>query len=163
MLGMMGPALCTGLIPLAGCNRVIVIFLLIAAMAFLGMCGGGHVTITADMAPHHSATLFGLVNGIGCTAGIFSPMLAGILLEDAHSSIHQWSLIFYISAGFYVIGGIIFLLFASGERQPWAYIPDVDKLLNGALIQQSNGIYTNHPIVKSKWDIDSKPNYGSLS
>ncbi|XP_015911678.1 sialin-like isoform X2 [Parasteatoda tepidariorum] len=150
LFGMMGPAMCMALIPLMGCNKGMVILLLTAAMGFQGFAGGGYMSITADMAPHHSATLFGIVNGIGCTAGIFSPMVAGLLLEEAHSSIHQWGIVFYISSGLYVVGGIAFLLFASAERQPWAYVPVTDD-------------FSNTKYIKIKQDLENSSKYGTLS
>lgn len=32
----------------------------------------------------------------------------------------QWQTVFYISAGFYIIGSIFYTIFASGDVQPWA-------------------------------------------
>ncbi|XP_042906641.2 sialin-like [Parasteatoda tepidariorum] len=153
LFAMIGPAVCMSLITLMGCNHVLVIFLLIAAMSFQGFGGGGINSITADMAPHHAATLFGIVNSIGSISGIFAPMVAGVLLEQKNSSIQQWGSVFYISAGLNVAGGIAFLLFASAERQPWAKVPEIDKTVDSKHIQQSS----------SKQDIDNSTKYGAMS
>nr|XP_042905143.1 sialin-like [Parasteatoda tepidariorum] len=155
LFAMMGPATCMTLIPLMGCNHVMVIFLLTAAMGFQGLGGGGVNSITTDIAPHHSATLFGLVNSLGCISGIFAPMVAGVLLEEEHSSIQQWGSVFYISAGLNVIGGIVFLLFASSERQPWACLPVTEKILNPNKKKE-------HLNINSNEDLDSNSKYGAI-
>ncbi|GFT99486.1 hypothetical protein NPIL_593442 [Nephila pilipes] len=154
IFALLGPAVCTALIPAVRCDRFAAIALLTAAMAFLGLTGGGHVSIAADMAPHHAASIFGLVNSFGCTAGIFSPLVAGFLLDDAHSSVQQWSVIFYISSGFYLLGALIFLTWASAERQPWAYIPVTDKLLIP---------YTHDEKLNSVNRFGNEKSYGSIS
>ncbi|PRD30810.1 UNVERIFIED_CONTAM: hypothetical protein NCL1_25285 [Trichonephila clavipes] len=84
---MLGPAVCMALIPLVKCDSFTAIALLTVAMAFLGLSGGGHVSIVPDVAPVHAASIFGLVNSIGCIAGIFSPLVAGFLLENASSKL----------------------------------------------------------------------------
>ncbi|XP_054720297.1 sialin-like [Uloborus diversus] len=149
-----GPAVCTALIPLVGCNKNVIIALLALAMAFLGLCGGGHVAMPSDMAPHHAATIFGFVNGIGSTAGIFSPLFAGFLLENAHASIDQWSAVFYTSAGFYLIGGLVFLVWASAEKQPWAHVPSTEKLLK-------HDEMTNEKVINT--DLERSFQYGAIS
>jgi len=36
--------------------------------------------------------------------------------------------VFYISAGFFIFGGVIFIIFAKGDVLPWAKAPDVTKV-----------------------------------
>ncbi|GFR08164.1 putative inorganic phosphate cotransporter [Trichonephila clavata] len=129
ILAMMGPAVCSALVTFVKCDVFEAIALLMVAMAFLGFSGGGHISIVPDVAPLHAASIFGLVNSIGCIAGIFSPMVAGFLLENQHSSIQQWSLVFYIASGFYVFGALSFTIFATAEKQPWASSSGTEKLL----------------------------------
>ena len=33
---------------------------------------------------------------------------------------HQWQIVFYISSAIYMTGALVYLIFASGEEQPWA-------------------------------------------
>ncbi|KAG8185457.1 hypothetical protein JTE90_022388 [Oedothorax gibbosus] len=155
IIGMLGPAFCTTLIPLMRCDRVAAITLLTAAMACFGFIGGGHISIVADMAPHHAASLFGFVNGLGGLSGIFSPLAAGFLLDDAHASVEQWSLVFYLSAGLYMVGGIVFVIWGSAERQTWAKVIGSEKLIKNSSIQNENINST------SKFDIEKK--YGSIT
>ncbi|CAL1286599.1 unnamed protein product [Larinioides sclopetarius] len=151
---LVGPALCTGLIPAARCDRISVIALLTLAMAFLGFSGGGHVSIVADMAPHHSASIFGFVNTVGCAAGIISPMAAGFLLDNAHASVEQWSIVYYISSVFYLLGAIMFTIWGSAERQSWAQSSYSDKLLSVPYLQSEK--------LPSIANSDSEKKYGSI-
>ena len=35
----------------------------------------------------------------------------------------EWRIVFYLAAAVYALGAVLFGLLASGERQPWANIP----------------------------------------
>ena len=50
--------------------------------------------------------------------GIVSPTIVGVLTPNETQE--EWRLVFYIAAGIYMFGMIVFALFASGEKQPWA-------------------------------------------
>ena len=36
------------------------------------------------------------------------------------SSVKQWQKVFFISAGIYGIGALVYAIFGSGKKQPWA-------------------------------------------
>ncbi|XP_023217578.1 uncharacterized protein LOC111619972 [Centruroides sculpturatus] len=127
--GMLGPAICLISIPLIGYNPLMVIIMLTLSLGLFGMTGGGDFPTVVDMAPSFAGVIYSLVNSVGCSSAVFCPYIAGILLEESHGSIEKWSLVFYISAGFFVFGGILFLLTASSEVQPWATITKDDKPL----------------------------------
>lgn len=40
---------------------------------------------------------------------------------------HNWQTFFLISAAVYACGGLLFLLLASGDLQPWAKVKDTDR------------------------------------
>ena len=43
----------------------------------------------------------------------------------------QWQKVFYIAAGVYFFGGVVFLAFGSSVRQPWTYDEDEEDLVIG--------------------------------
>ena len=43
----------------------------------------------------------------------------------------QWQKVFYIAAGVYFFGGVVFLAFGSSVRQPWTYDDDEEDLVIG--------------------------------
>ena len=40
------------------------------------------------------------------------------------ANVFQWRTIFFISAGFYLIGNLFYVIFGTGEEQPWNKLPD---------------------------------------
>ena len=78
-----------------------------------GVCQGGFGVNHADLGPKYTGTLVGISGSIGMIAAIFSPMVAGLVLEVTNS----WNLIFYICSGVLVFGGLFYLKFASASKQ----------------------------------------------
>ena len=89
------------------------IFLLCLIQVCSGICAGGFGVNHADLGPKYTGTLVGISGSIGMIAAIFSPMVAGLVLELTSS----WDIIFYICSGILVFGGLFYLKFASASRQ----------------------------------------------
>ncbi len=90
-----------------------VVFLLCLINFCSGVCQGGFGVNHADLGPKYTGTLVGISGSIGMIAAIFSPMVAGLVLEVTNS----WNLIFYICTGILVFGGLFYLKFASASKQ----------------------------------------------
>ncbi|GLH15797.1 Vesicular glutamate transporter 3, partial [Gryllus bimaculatus] len=71
-----------------------------------------------DIAPQHASVLMGLSNTVATLPGIISPTVTGFLVQ--HHSAEEWKSVFYISSGIYLVGVVVYGLFASGELQSWA-------------------------------------------
>ena len=57
--------------------------MLTAAMGFVGCSmGAGRMINTAELAPKYSSILYGISNSCGALAGIFAPLVAGILTTN---------------------------------------------------------------------------------
>jgi len=65
-----------------------------------------------DIGPRYAGILLGFSNTAGTLPGIIGVTLTGLILDATGS----WQLVFLISAGIYVFGAVIWLLFATGER-----------------------------------------------
>ena len=89
------------------------IFLLCLIQLCTGICAGGFGVNHADLGPKYTGTLVGISGSIGMIAAIFSPMVAGLVLEVTNS----WDVIFYICSGILIFGGFFYLKFASASRQ----------------------------------------------
>ncbi|XP_054722802.1 sialin-like, partial [Uloborus diversus] len=118
-VALVGPACCMVSIPVVRCDADAVVALLTGAMALFGLCGGGDVSVVADMTPDFAGKIFGVSNAIASVPGILSPVLAGYFLEGNKGDINQWNCIFYISMAIYLFGAVTFLLFGSAEVQSW--------------------------------------------
>uniref|UniRef100_A0A1B6IUG6 Major facilitator superfamily (MFS) profile domain-containing protein n=2 Tax=Homalodisca liturata TaxID=320908 RepID=A0A1B6IUG6_9HEMI len=71
-----------------------------------------------ELAPQHASVMFGLSNTVGTLAGSISPLISGFIITD-HSQ-EQWRIVFYIASAVLLAGALIYGIFASGEKQPWA-------------------------------------------
>ena len=89
------------------------IFLLCLIQLCTGICAGGFGVNHADLGPKYTGTLVGISGSIGMIAAIFSPIVAGLVLEVTSS----WNVIFYICSGILVFGGLFYLKFGSANRQ----------------------------------------------
>ncbi len=65
-----------------------------------------------DIGPRYAGILLGFSNTAGTIPGIVGVTLTGFILDATGS----WNLVFLISAGIYVFGALVWLLFATGER-----------------------------------------------
>ncbi|KAJ8929837.1 hypothetical protein NQ314_017440 [Rhamnusium bicolor] len=63
-----------------------------------------------DISPNFAGTLMGITNGTSNIFGIVAP-----LVKDPN----EWKIIFYLTASIYVVASFIFIMFGSGEVQPW--------------------------------------------
>uniref|UniRef100_A0A1B6KKS8 Sialin n=1 Tax=Graphocephala atropunctata TaxID=36148 RepID=A0A1B6KKS8_9HEMI len=71
-----------------------------------------------DIAPRHASMLFGISNTFASISGIVSPLITGYIVIDKIPE--QWHIVFYVSSAIYLLGAVLYGLFASGEVQPWA-------------------------------------------
>ena len=67
----------------------------------------------ADIGPNSTGTLVGVASTFGMIAGVIGNAVSGLILEITNS----WTLIFHIAASLIVVGGLIYLLFASDQKQ----------------------------------------------
>jgi ACS family sodium-dependent inorganic phosphate cotransporter len=65
-----------------------------------------------DIGPRYAGILLGFSNTAGTIPGILGVTLTGMILDATGS----WQLVFMISAGIYVFGALVWLIFATGER-----------------------------------------------
>ncbi|XP_075546738.1 sodium-dependent phosphate transport protein 3-like isoform X2 [Dermacentor variabilis] len=116
-----GPALCLLCLTTAGTNRWLVLFLLFIGKITLGAFTAGNAAAVVDLAPMYSATLNGMITTFGQTTGVLAPLVAGLLSSSAKGDkMTQWTHIFYLAAAVSFAGGVVFAIFGSAERQPWA-------------------------------------------
>ena len=78
-----------------------------------GMAAGGFGVNHADLGPKYTGSLVGISGSFGMIAAIFSPIVAGYVLETTNS----WNVIFYICSGILAFGGLYYVKFASASKQ----------------------------------------------
>ncbi|XP_067134690.1 sialin-like [Centruroides vittatus] len=125
--GTLGPSFCILAITFLGCDSTKVIMCLTAAMGFFGFCVAGDIALVFDLAPDFAGILYGLTNGLCSITGIISPYVIGLILDKNQGDMVRWSYVFYMASSFYFLSGMIFLLGATAELQPWAIVKPPDK------------------------------------
>ena len=111
-IGFFGSSIFLILIPFQD-SLVNILVLLCLVNTCSGICQGGFGVNHADLGPKYTGSLVGMAGSIGMIAAIFSPIVAGYVLEFSNS----WNLIFYVCSGILVMGGLYYLIFASAEKQ----------------------------------------------
>lgn len=111
-VGFFGSASCLFLIPLFESISIIIILICITNL-FTGAAAGGFGVNHADIGPNSTGTLVGVASTFGMIAGILGNAISGLVLEITNS----WTLIFYIAASLIIMGGLIYLLYASDQKQ----------------------------------------------
>ncbi|XP_006813909.1 vesicular glutamate transporter 1-like [Saccoglossus kowalevskii] len=91
-------------------------------VGFGGFAWAGFSVNPLDIAPQYASVIFGISNCIATIPGIISPSITGEIVT--HGTAAEWQQVFYIAAAMYLIGAIIYGIFASGELQPWAGTPE---------------------------------------
>ncbi|XP_063425395.1 sialin-like isoform X2 [Mytilus trossulus] len=100
-------------------QTALAIVLVILAVSSAGFQYSGWVVNHIDIAPSYAGILLGISNSLASTTGIISPIIVGAITEKSQTRA-EWQIVFYIAAGMYIFGAIFYIIFASGELQPWA-------------------------------------------
>ncbi|XP_046326802.2 sialin-like [Haliotis rufescens] len=99
-------------------NRYVGVVLLCVSVGFMGLCNSGFVVNVVDFAPRYAGILFGISNLFATVPGMTAPLAVGALTPNNTQG--EWRTVFYICAGFGLVGAIIFTFFSEFEVQPWA-------------------------------------------
>ncbi|XP_058122068.1 sialin-like [Anopheles ziemanni] len=71
-----------------------------------------------DLSPKSAGVLMGISNTFSTVAGIVTPIVSGHITANGDDD--EWRTVFYIAAGIYLIGFVIYWFGVSGELQPWS-------------------------------------------
>lgn len=110
-IGSAGPAL--ALIALASVKDAnTAVILLTLSMGLSSFSFAGFATNHLDISPRHAGIIFGISNTAGTLPGIIGVALTGLMVETTGS----YASAFYLTAGMYALGLIVWQLFSTGER-----------------------------------------------
>ncbi|XP_031634758.1 vesicular glutamate transporter 2-like [Contarinia nasturtii] len=91
---------------------------IITAIGLGAVAQCGYAVNQLDIAPQHASVILGISNTFSQIPGIISPVLTGYIVVNA--SPDEWKIVFMISSVVYLIGCVIYWIWASGDVQPWA-------------------------------------------
>jgi len=110
-IGSTGPAL--ALIALASVKDAdTAVILLTLSMGLSSFSFAGFATNHLDIAPRHAGIIFGISNTAGTVPGIIGVALTGLMVQATGS----YASAFYLTAGMYAMGLVVWQLYSTGER-----------------------------------------------
>ncbi|GAB0094293.1 major facilitator superfamily transporter 3 [Sergentomyia squamirostris] len=112
------PMFCLLALCFIGCERGAAVALMGIAITSIGGMFCGFLSNHIDIAPNYAGTLIAITNTAATIPGIIVPMFVGHITHG-NQTISAWRIIFYVTIVLYVIEIIFYLLFGSGEEQPW--------------------------------------------
>ncbi|XP_072380195.1 putative inorganic phosphate cotransporter isoform X1 [Diabrotica undecimpunctata] len=104
--------------------RALSVVVLMLAASFRSLNGAGFNINHLDLAPNFGSTLMGLTNTAGELLSLATPIAIQFMVPD-ESNQYLWRRVFFTAVGLYLFSTLIFVIFASGERQWWNYIEKV--------------------------------------
>uniref|UniRef100_A0A1B6F5L1 Putative inorganic phosphate cotransporter n=1 Tax=Cuerna arida TaxID=1464854 RepID=A0A1B6F5L1_9HEMI len=78
----------------------------------------GFLSNHLDLSPNFAGLLMGITNGISTIFAILAPMVTGFIVTD-QTNREEWMIAFYISAGLFFFGNLVFVIFGTTEVQRW--------------------------------------------
>ncbi|XP_030238876.1 sialin isoform X1 [Drosophila navojoa] len=108
------------LIILAFCGRdpYVCVAIMTISLGFNGAATSTNLANSQDLAPNFAGTMYGIINCLGTTPGIFSPLIVAAFTEEKNT-IDEWFWIFMIGAAAYILPALFFWVFGSGKIQKW--------------------------------------------
>ncbi|XP_041369663.1 sialin-like [Gigantopelta aegis] len=103
------------------------VVLLMIGVCLTGFCYGGFIVNHIDIAPAYAGILFGITNSIAAVTGFISPVVVGVITSKRQTRT-EWQYVFLITAAIYGFGAIFYIIFASGELQPWAQYTQISEV-----------------------------------
>ncbi|XP_012272718.1 putative inorganic phosphate cotransporter isoform X2 [Orussus abietinus] len=113
-------------------NKSLAVFILVLAVAFNAGSVCGFQINHIDLSPNFAGPMMSITNCMASIVAILAPILASVVVYD-EENVSLWHIIFYISAGIYVVGDAVFVLFGQGEVQPWNdpdVVPEKHKVIS---------------------------------
>jgi len=112
-----GPAVFLVLASYAGCNRTVVVAMFTLGMTFMGTFYSGIKANSLDLAPNYAGVVMAITNGFGGLTGVVGPYVVGLLTPN--SLLSEYRVVFWSTFVIFILTTIIYIIFASGEIQPW--------------------------------------------
>lgn len=94
-------------------TQTMAVLLMCGASGTLAFCLAGFAANPFDIAPRHADVIWGLSNTAGTLPGIFGVYITGWLIDRSGS----YNAPFFLTAAVGIIGAIVYMLYASGDRE----------------------------------------------
>ncbi|KAL4227503.1 hypothetical protein ACF0H5_012947 [Mactra antiquata] len=96
-------------------SRYVAVTLICVGVGMSGFAISGYQVNCLDLAPRYTSVLTGIIR-MGTVGAVISQNLTAELIQYPGG----WNKVFIVAGGLHLFGVVYYLIFASGERQPWA-------------------------------------------
>ncbi|XP_054274203.1 putative inorganic phosphate cotransporter isoform X1 [Macrosteles quadrilineatus] len=117
-IGQYGPGIALVAASYTGCNPYLTVAILTLGVGLNGGIYSGFKVNHLDISPRFAGILMSFTNCMANLAGLLAPIIAGYIIQGRPTQ-EAWREVFFISAGVYFLCSSVYLIFASGVRQPW--------------------------------------------
>ncbi|XP_048518927.1 putative inorganic phosphate cotransporter isoform X2 [Dendroctonus ponderosae] len=117
-IGQYGPAVALFAAAFTGCDRWLTVAILTCGVGLNGGIYSGFKVNHLDISPQFAGILMSFTNCLANLAGLLAPIYAGYMVKGT-PSIAKWRKVFITAAAVYAACCTFFVLFSSGQRQPW--------------------------------------------
>jgi len=122
-------------------NSSFLISMFVLAIGVGGMAWSSFGVNHLDIGTGYANVLMSISNFFATIPGIVSPTLTGHLTEDKENA--HWNIIFVITSVFFLIGAVMFGIFASGDVQDWSKSPNCYNTLDDAQMRTGSSSDTS--------------------
>lgn len=117
-IGNLVPMIVLLLMPLAGCDRQLAVFLICIAIGATGTCYCGHLCAFQELAPNFAGTLTGISNTFATIPGFLAPIMTGAIINH-QQTLSRWQEVFKMVSLVYLIVAVVYMIFITDKVQPW--------------------------------------------
>lgn len=94
---------------------------------FNGFQGGSDLPLPSEMTANYPALMYSLMNVVSTSTGFIVPAFVSAVLQSMLTNqMKAWNIVFYSSAALSAVSTVIFLVFASAERQSFDFAEDAE-------------------------------------
>ncbi|XP_053962207.1 putative inorganic phosphate cotransporter isoform X2 [Anastrepha ludens] len=112
-------------------ERIEAITLLTIGVGFNAAATCGYLVNHMDLSPNFAGPMMSISNGVANLSSIFAPLVVGAIVVNEEEP-SEWRIVFFITAGIYLVCNAIFIIFGQATIQPWN---DPNNLYNIATTQ----------------------------
>ncbi|XP_029406031.2 putative inorganic phosphate cotransporter isoform X1 [Bactrocera dorsalis] len=99
-------------------HSLLAVILLTLTVGISGATYLGFQVNHIDLSPNYAGTLMGITNGSANVMSALAPLAVGLVVTDV-TNVVEWRIVFFIAAGFYFVGNLLFVIFGKTEVQSW--------------------------------------------
>lgn len=125
-IGQFGPAVALFAAAFTGCDKWLTVTLLTIGVGLNGGTNSGFRVNHLDISPQFAGILMSITNCMANIVGLIAPIYAGFMIKGT-PSVAKWRIVFITASGIYAFCCTFYLIFASGDRQPWDRPPSEEE------------------------------------